>query len=255
MSSMKFIRFTQHGESNVKAGVLLNDQIKLIKGDPLTTWEFTGDETNLKEVKLLAPLVPKQIIGIGKNYLEPGESRPKPQDIPVLFYKPNTTVIGSDNDIILPPEVIEVKFEAELAVVIGKKAKDIAQEEVFDYIFGYTVANDVTAPSLFHPDGHWTLGKSADTFTPLGPVLETDLDLSQVRIRSLLNGVEKQNSGLDLIIVGIPEMISFISRYTTLYAGDVILTGAPAGAVFMKSGDVIECIVDGIGNLRNKVTH
>lgn len=253
---MKFVRFTEKNSSHIRSGVLQGDHsIKEIKGDPLSSWDFLDSTYSLEDVKLESPHVPKSIIGIGKNYLAPGEVRPeKLPAIPVLFYKPNTSVIGTENKIIMPPTVEEVKFESELAVVIGKEAKNISEEEVFDHIFGYTVGNDVTAFSLFHPDGHWTLGKAADTFTPLGPVLETELDLSQICIRSALNGKEKQNSGLDNIIVGIAEMISYVSRFTTLVPGDVILTGAPAGAEFMKVGDVIECSIDGIGTLRNTVS-
>jgi 2-keto-4-pentenoate hydratase/2-oxohepta-3-ene-1,7-dioic acid hydratase in catechol pathway len=253
---MKFVRFTENKGSHIHSGVLENsNSIKEIRGDLFDSWEYTGAVYNVNDVRMEAPLVPNSIIGIGKNYLAPDEVRPeKLPDIPVLFYKPVTTLISTEDKIILPPTVDEVKFESELAVVIGKEAKNISEAEVFDYIFGYTVGNDVTAFSLFHPDGHWTLGKAADTFTPLGPVLETELDLSQIKIKSRLNGEEKQNSGLDKIIVGIPEMISYISKFVTLLPGDVILTGAPAGAIFMKDGDVIECIIDGIGTLRNTVS-
>lgn len=253
---MKFVRFLVK-ECDIEIFGVLHDQIiQTISGDPLTDWEYSGMEYHLDSVRLLSPIIPCHIIGIGTNYIEPGKARPESiPEMPLLFYKPSTTVVGPEDDIILPPAVSEVKFESELAVIIGKMAKDVAKEDIFDYIFGYTVANDVTAPSLFHPNGHWTIGKSVDTFTPLGPVIETDLDLKQIRIRSLLNGEEKQNSGLDNIIVEISDMISYISRYTTLFPGDVILTGAPAGATFMKNGDVIECIVDGIGTLRNKVRY
>lgn len=253
---MKFVRFTEKKGSDVRSGVLQDSNtIKEIKGDPLNSWDFLETTYSLEDVILESPLVPRSIIGIGKNYLAPGEARPeKLPDIPVLFYKPVTSVIGTEQSIVLPTVVDEVKFESELAVVMGKEAKNISNEEVFEHIFGYTVGNDVTAFSLFHPDGHWTVGKAADTFTPLGPVLETELDLSQIQIRSQLNGVDKQNSGLDNIIVGIPEMISYISQFVTLLPGDVILTGAPAGAEFMKDGDVIECSIDGIGTLRNTVS-
>lgn len=253
---MKFVRFKDKESSTIRSGVLEDkNTIKEIKGEPVGTWEFTETLYKLEDVTLVSPLLPKSIIGIGKNYLAPGETRPdKLPSIPVLFYKPITSVIGPEDHIILPPTVDEVKFESELAVVIGKEAKNIAKEDVYDHIFGYTVGNDVTAFSLFHPDGHWTVGKAADTFTPLGPVLVTKLDLTQIRIRSQLNGVDKQNSGLDNIIVDIPEMISYISQFATLQPGDVILTGAPAGAEFMKNGDMIECTIDGIGTLRNTVS-
>jgi 2-keto-4-pentenoate hydratase/2-oxohepta-3-ene-1,7-dioic acid hydratase in catechol pathway len=154
-SSIRFVRFTEKQSSHIYSGVLEDRVIKVIEGDPLTAWKFTKNEYILDDVMLLSPIVPRNIIGIGKNYLASDEKRPqKLPDIPVLFYKPSTTVIGTEGNIILPPTVKEVKFESELAVVIGKQAKGISPEEVVDHIFGYTVANDVTAPALFHPDGH-----------------------------------------------------------------------------------------------------
>lgn len=251
---MKLIRFTIAESPQIHWGIVEGNQVKPIVGDPFSAWQFSGEQYRLAEVKLKAPVDPRHIIGIGKNYLADNEERPKTlPEIPVFFYKPVTTVIGPNENIVLPSMVEEVKFESELAVVIGKEAYNISKEQVADHIFGYTVANDVTAFSLFHPDGHWTLGKAADTFTPIGPILTTELDLSAIKIRSILNGKEMQNSGLDKIIIGINEMISYLSNILTLLPGDVILTGAPAGAEFMKAGDAIECIIDGIGTLRNTV--
>lgn len=250
---MKFVQYVEGNSDSIKKGILEGEEIREIEGDIFDSWQETSRTVPLSSVRLQAPLQPKHIIGIGANYVADGEEKPEIPKIPVFFYKPLNTVVGPEDDIVLPGDLDEVKFESEIAVVIGKKAKNISKEEVADYIFGYTVANDVTAPDLFHPAGHWTIGKAADTFTPIGPHIETELDLSQVRIRSELNGEEKQNSGLDNIIVDIPTMISFLSRYVTLEPGDVILTGAPVGAVMMKAGDVIECIVDGIGTLRNTV--
>lgn len=254
---MQFVRYVDKNDKNSehpRFGVLDGQTIREIEGEPVKEWKETGRTVKVEDVRLLAPIVPHQIIGIGKNFVGPNETKPeKLPDIPVFFFKPPTSVIGPDEDIVLPDSVDEVKFEAELAVVIGKKAHHITPEQVHDCIFGYTVANDVTATSLFHPEGHWTLGKAADTFTPLGPILVTDLDENEVRIRSLLNGEEKQNSGLDNIIIDIPTMVSYLSQIMTLYPGDVILTGAPYGAEMMMEGDTIECIVEPIGSLKNRV--
>ena len=253
---MKFVRFRERTLAPVLPGVLEGeDRVREITGDPWGLWTYVEGHYRLDEVILEAPIVPRSIIGIGKNYLAPGEERPDElPTVPVLFYKPALSVIGPEADIVLPPGVGEVKFESELAVVIGKTAQGIRADEAEGHIFGYCVANDVTALSLFHPDGHWTLGKAADTFLPLGPLVTTELDLDAVRVCSSLNGEEYQNCGLDRMIMSIPEMIARISRYVTLMPGDVLLTGTPAGAVMMRAGDRIECWIDGIGTLGNQVT-
>ena len=249
---MKFVRFTS--ESTVKMGVLSTEGIKEISGDLFSTWHYTGETFLLNEVTILAPIEPKQLIGIGANFVKSKEDLPShPPEMPVFFFKPASSVIGPDDTIKIPADIDSVKFESEIAVVIGKQAKDIEEHEVSDYIFGFTVGNDVTAPQYFHQDGHWTLGKSFDTFTPLGPVIETNLDVETARIKAVHNGVKKQDSGVDVMIVSISRMISYLSKVMKLQPGDVILTGSPVGAEFLQDGDHIECVVDGIGSLLNSV--
>ncbi|MCM3588410.1 fumarylacetoacetate hydrolase family protein [Mesobacillus maritimus] len=247
---MKFTRFQVGSESYT--GVLEGETIREVKGDVFTSWTYTGNVFSIGEVKLLAPLVPNQIIGIGANYVAKKEELPSELPaIPVFFFKPTSSVIGPEDEIIIPEGIDEVKFESELAVVIGKEAKNISEEDVLDYIFGYTVGNDVTAPQFFREDGHWTIGKSFDTFTPLGPVIETELDPALVKVEARLNGEEKQNSSTELMIVTLRKMVSYLSNVLTLKPGDVILTGSPLGAEMVKAGDVIECEIKEIGNLRN----
>jgi 2-keto-4-pentenoate hydratase/2-oxohepta-3-ene-1,7-dioic acid hydratase in catechol pathway len=247
---MKFARFKVN--ETVYIGVISEDAIKAIKGDLFGDWEYTGEEFSKSDVKLLAPLQPKQIIGIGANYVSQLEDLPSElPEIPVFFFKPVTSVIGPEDEIIIPEGIDQVKFESELAVVIGKEAKNVPESEVLDYIFGYTVGNDVTAPQFFHQDGHWTIGKSFDTFTPLGPVIETELDPLNVRVEARLNDVEKQNSHTELMIVPLRKMISYLTKVMTLKPGDVILTGSPLGAEFVGEGNVIECEIKEIGTLRN----
>lgn len=247
---MKFIRFTV--DSTTSSGVLEKEIIREIKGDMFTEWHYTGKVFSKKEVKILAPLTPKHIIGIGANYVANKEDIPSElPDIPVFFFKPTSSVIGPEEEIILPLGCAEVKFESELAVVIGKEAKEVPESEILDYVFGYTVGNDVTAPQFFHETGHWTVGKSFDTFTPLGPVIETELDPAKVRVVATLNGQEKQNSGTDLMIISIQKMISYLSHVMTLQPGDVILTGSPVGAEFVGAKDVIECEIAEVGVLKN----
>lgn len=247
---MKFVRFRINEKQHT--GVIDNESIKEITGDVFSEWEYTGKVFSPSEVKFLAPIEPNQVIGIGANYVSKPDELPNTiPDLPVFFFKATSSVIGPDENIVLPKDVDQVKFESELAVVIGKEAKNIDKSEVLDYVFGYTVGNDVTAPQYFHEDGHWTIGKSFDTFTPLGPVIETELDPFSVHVEARLNGTEKQNSRTDLMIVPIRDMIAYLSTIMTLKPGDVILTGSPVGAEFVGTGDVIECDIKGIGNLRN----
>jgi 2-keto-4-pentenoate hydratase/2-oxohepta-3-ene-1,7-dioic acid hydratase in catechol pathway len=172
-------------------------------------------------------------------------------EIPVFFFKPTSSVIGPEQEIIIPEDIEQVKFESELAIIIGKEAKNVPESEVLDYVFGYTVGNDVTAPQYFHQDGHWTIGKSFDTFTPLGPVIETELDPFAVTVEARLNNNQKQNSGTELMIIPIRRMVSYLTYVMTLQPGDVILTGSPVGAEFVGAGDVIECKIKEIGSLQN----
>lgn len=248
---MKFARFTS-GTSEILTGVVTEEGIKEIKGDIFTEWEYTGKIFSGAQVKLAAPLQPNQIIGIGANYVAKPEDLPETlPEIPVFFFKPVSSVIGPDEQIVIPEAIDEVKFESELAVVIGKQARSVPETEVPDYVFGYTIGNDVTAPQYFHKDGHWTVGKSFDTFTPLGPVIETELDPLAVNVQAFHNKVKKQDSPTRLMIVSVTRMISYLSHVMTLKPGDVILTGSPLGAEFLKEGDTIECKIDQIGVLRN----
>ncbi|MCZ0755064.1 fumarylacetoacetate hydrolase family protein [Anoxybacillus sp. J5B_2022] len=247
---MKFARFVIGG--NVCTGVLTDDIIREISGDLFTDWAYTGKVFPKQDVTFLAPLVPNEIIGIGANYVAKKEDLPEVlPEIPVFFFKPSSSVIGPDEEIVIPNGIEQVKFESELAVIIGKEAKHVSEEEVLDYVFGYTIANDVTAPQFFHQDGHWTIGKAFDTFTPLGPVIETELDPFNIRVTARLNGVEKQNSPTEFMIISIRKMLSYLTNVMTLKPGDVILTGSPIGAELVGPGDVIECEIKEIGTLRN----
>ncbi|WP_019240736.1 MULTISPECIES: fumarylacetoacetate hydrolase family protein [Bacillus] len=247
---MKFIRFEV--DSIIYQGIIHNETIREINGNMFNSWTYTGKVHKLNEVKILAPLEPNQIIGIGANYVLNKEELPEElPEIPVFFFKPTSSVIGPEDEIVIPKGIDSVKFESELAIIIGKEAREIDESEVTDYIFGYTVTNDVTAPQFFHSAGHWMVGKSFDTFTPLGPVIETELDPFTVVVEAHLNGIEKQKSSTQLMIVPIRKMISYLSHVMTLKPGDVILTGSPVGAEFVKAGDIIECSIKEIGTLRN----
>ncbi|GGD01939.1 hypothetical protein GCM10007216_35800 [Thalassobacillus devorans] len=249
---MKFARLIHMGKT--LTGVAADGAIQVISGDMYTEWEYTGEVLAEEEVQLLAPVIPEKILGIGANYVSSEEELPEQiPDLPVFFFKPSSSVIGPDENIQIPEGIEEVKFESELAVIIGKEMKNVPKEEVLDYVFGYTIGNDVTAPQFFHEAGHWTLGKSFDTFTPLGPYIETELDPYEVYVKAEVNGEEKQNSPTSLMIVPLAEMVSYLSKVMTLKPGDCILTGSPLGAYLIKSDDVIVCKIDEIGMLSNKM--
>ena len=251
---MKFARFRRENDETILQGIITDGGIKEIKGDIFSEWEYTDSMHPVDEVTILEPLVPRHVIGIGANYVAKTDDLPSDlPNLPVFFYKPVSSVIGSGKPIKIPNKINEVKFESELAVVIGKHTRNISEEEVTDHIFGYTVANDVTAPQYFHESGHWTVGKSFDTFTPLGPYIETELDPDHVTVESYLNGDRKQASAVSLMIISMRKMIAYLSNVMTLEPGDVILTGSPIGAEMMRSGDEIVCQIAGIGKLRNSV--
>lgn len=251
---MIFARLQPPDGSALIAGVLEHDRLRETASPPWHAPKFTGREFDIAGWHYLCPLVPAQIIGVGKNFAPDRASLcARPPELPILFHKPSRCVIAPDAHVRLPPGIGRIKFEAELAAVIGRRVRTVSEADALEYVCGYTIANDYAALELFHPDGHWTLGKSCDTFCPLGPVISTALDLSSVRVRSFLNGRLQQDSSLDLMITSLPRLIAIISRYLTLEPGDVILTGTPHGAAFAGHGDVVECAIEGIGSLRNPV--
>ncbi|WP_407308644.1 fumarylacetoacetate hydrolase family protein [Desulfosporosinus sp. SB140] len=251
---MKFVRFLNHNDE-IRFGVINEEKIQLLDRtflDPNS--QPTDSVLNLEEVRLLAPVEPSKVICVGLNYAlhieELGHSLP---DDPVIFIKPQTSVIGPEATIIHPKISQRVDFEAELAVIIGRTIKDVTEEEATKAIFGYTCANDVTARDLQKKDGQWTRAKSFDTFCPIGPWVVSDIDPSALDIQLLLNGVVKQSSNTKYFITPIPKLISFISQVMTLYPGDVILTGTPEGVGPMQPGDEVVVKIPAIGELHNTI--
>ena len=208
----------------------------------------------LSEVKLLNPVAPSKVVCIGKNYydhaLEMKEGIPAE---PLMFLKPSTAVIGPEDEIVYPPDSHRLDFEAELGVVIKKRCRNVQPGQAKNVILGYTCLNDVTARDLQKGDGQWTRGKGFDTFCPIGPWIETELDLSNTRVTSRLNGETKQDGNTGLMMHDVDKLIAYISRVMTLLPGDIIATGTPAGIGSMAHGDIIEVEVEGIGVLRNRV--
>jgi 2-keto-4-pentenoate hydratase/2-oxohepta-3-ene-1,7-dioic acid hydratase in catechol pathway len=210
----------------------------------------------LSEVRLLAPVAPGKIIGIGLNYAAHARemNRPLPAS-PVVFLKPPSAIIGPDEPIVYPPRGLsnEVHHEAELAVVIGRRARNVSVADAPGYVFGYTCANDVTARDVARAQQHNTLSKAFDTFLPLGPAIVTGLDTSNLAVMARVNGKTRQSSRTNDLVFSVPQLVSFLSEAMTLLPGDVIITGTPSGVGPLVPGDVVEVEVEGIGVLRNPV--
>ena len=211
-------------------------------------------KTPLTDVALLPPVIPGKIVAVGLNYREhAAETAAKLPSEPLLFLKPPSAVIGPGAAIILPPMSKRVDHEGELAVVIGKTIKDVSPEQAKGAILGYTCGNDVTARDLQAKDRQWTRAKSFDTFCPLGPWIETELEPSNLRLECRVNGQVRQKGATKDMVFGVYELLSFISRVMTLSPGDVILTGTPAGISALKEGDIVEVEIEGLGVLSNPV--
>lgn len=259
---MRIARF-RHSDG-IDYGVLCDqEEISFLATSPFTSLETTGATISLNEVQLLAPVEPPNILAIGKNYGE--HAQETGSDLPghpLLFLKATTTLTGPDTAIVLPREAPdEVDYEAELAVVIGHKAKSVTELDAADYILGYTCANDVSARDCqLRLDKQWARGKSFDTFCPLGPWIETQLDPARCRIASRVNGEVRQSSTTAKMIFDCHNLVSYLSQQMTLLPGTVILTGTPSGVAmagnpprYLKDGDTCEVAVEGIGILRNYV--
>ncbi|MFH1709476.1 MAG: fumarylacetoacetate hydrolase family protein [bacterium] len=199
-------------------------------------------------------LKPSKIIAIGLNYYDHARELKMPvPDHPIMFMKPSTSAIKNGQPIIYPPQSRNVHYEGELAVILGRKARNIQRSEVKKYIKGYTCANDVTARDLQNIDGQWTRAKSFDTFCPLGPKVVNDLDPANLKIQTRVNGRVKQDSNTKNMIFDVFELVSFVSSVMTLLPGDVIITGTPPGVGPLEIGDAVEVEIEGIGTLKNKV--
>ena len=244
-------------------GVVRGDSLRVIEGDLFgSRREIPSRVLPLKDVRLLAPVAPANLLCLGRNYrahaAEGGDAPPK---APLLFIKATSCVIGPDDPIVIPAAAPEqVDFEAELAVVIGKPARRVSEADALDCVLGYTCADDVSARDCQAGDGQWARSKSFDTFGPLGPWIETELDPSNLRIRGRLNGRTMQEANTSQMLFSVRYVISYLSRGMTLLPGTVLLTGTPAGVgfarkppVWLKPGDSYEVEIEGIGALRNPV--
>ena len=259
---MRIIRFSAPEKLGVGTDPLfgvLNDQdaILVLRGDPIYSGIVPAEKSlKLSDVKLLAPVIPRsKVVCIGKNYADhAAEMDSEVPSEPIIFIKPNTSVIGPNEVIIWPRMSERVDYEAELAIVNGRICKEVPASKAKDVIYGYTLANDVTARDLQKKDGQWSRAKGFDTFCPLGPWIETEFIPGDQKITSTLNGEVKQSSMLSEMIFKVPQIIEFVTNVMTLLPGDVILTGTPAGIGPMPSGASITVAIDGLGALTNKVS-
>ena len=253
---MKFLRF-KSGDNSARAGILRNESdVAEISGEMFGSFKETGKVYPLNDIKILPPSAPSKIICVGLNYSDHAEEMQKPlPPSPMLFMKPNTAVIAHKEEIVYPSHMSErVDYEGELAVIIGREAHMVEEEDAGKYIFGYTCINDITARDLQKIDIQFTRGKGFDTFAPFGPFIETEISPDNLKIKTLLNNEVKQDSTTSNLIFKVNTLVSFISRVMTLLPGDVIATGTPAGIGPVDPGDTLEVQIEGIGSLLNTVS-
>ncbi len=254
--STRIVRFKQKDGGRAMYGMWRDDHVRAIVASPFEGMIVgTSEHYAVDEVKLLAPCLPTKIVAIGLNYRDhAAELGMDVPEEPLIFLKPPSSVIGPGDEIVLPEMSSQVEHEAELGVVIGKRAKKVSRENALSHVLGYTCVNDVTARDLQKKDVQFTRSKSFDTFCPLGPWIATDVDPSDLEVSCRVNGEKRQSSRTSQLVHDVAELVSFISRIMTLNPGDVISTGTPFGVGLLAPGDEVVVSVEGIGELINKVT-
>ena len=254
---MRIGRFKRSGTSVVQYGVFASDAVSAAEAFSIESVPdaLTGRQIALSEVDVLAPVTPSKIVCVGRNYREhAAELGNEMPDEPLLFLKAPSAIIGNGDCIQLPPESAQVEHEGELGVVIAKEAHRLAEDDdPLNYVLGYTCVNDVTARDLQRKDVQFTRAKSFDTFCPVGPWVETELDPLKLTVKTRVNGVEKQRGRTADMAFSVPYLIRYIASVMTLFPGDLIVTGTPAGVSRLSAGDTVEVEIDGIGSLQNGV--
>jgi len=249
---VKIARFSTGGDP--RFGIVDGDDLVVLKGDPMFVgYDTTEERLPLDSVRLLAPVIPRsKIVAVGMNYAEhKADLQQDGPETPLIFLKPNTSIVGPGDAIQIPPVEGRIVHEGELAIVIGRVAKQVAAADYADYIFGYTIANDVSARDVMFSDGQWARAKGYDTFCPIGPVIETELDTSELEIQTFVDGEPRRHGNTRDMIHGIPEIIEFVTDVFTLLPGDIILTGTPAGLGGFVDGQTVDITIEGIGTLSN----
>jgi 2-keto-4-pentenoate hydratase/2-oxohepta-3-ene-1,7-dioic acid hydratase in catechol pathway len=250
---MRLIRY-QKGADAPNFGWLLEEKVGLIEGNPFGEFRRLEVSENLDNVRLLAPVIPSKIICIGRNYIAHArEHQAEVPELPLIFLKPPSAIIGPKEKIVVPPQSQQVEHEAELVVVIGKSGRWISPEEAIEHVLGYTIGNDITARDLQNKDGQWTRSKGFDTFCPLGPWIETDFDPTDAIITCSVNDEIRQMASTHEMVFNVGQLVAFVSSVMTLESGDVIMTGTPAGVSPLNPGDVVKVTIEGLGTLENQV--
>jgi 2-keto-4-pentenoate hydratase/2-oxohepta-3-ene-1,7-dioic acid hydratase in catechol pathway len=250
---MRLIRYQPKG-GEPRLGWVHADRVGPVEGSIYEEFIRGEAEIPLESVRLLPPVEPTKILCVGRNYVAHArEQDAEVPEVPLLFLKPPSSLITHLDKIILPPQSQRVEHEAELAVVIGRRGRWITAEEALDHIFGYTIANDITARDLQRRDGQWTRGKGFDTFCPVGPWVETEFDPADVVITCKVNGETRQMGSTRDMVFSIRQLIAYASSIMTLEPGDLLLTGTPAGVSPLQPGDLVEVSIEGLGTLQNPV--
>lgn len=254
---MRFVRFRK-GKDQPRYGWILESsselKVGLVEGSPFAEFRRLEATQPLESVELLAPVIPTKIICIGRNYAAHAlEHRADVPEIPLLFLKPPSSVIGPGKPIILPPQSQQVEHEAELVVVISRRGRWIAPEEALNFVLGYTIGNDVTARDLQKRDGQWTRAKGFDTFCPLGPWIETEFDPADSLITCNVNNELRQMASTRDMVFNVRQLVAFTSSVMTLEEGDILMTGTPSGVSPLAAGDRVVITIEGIGSLENPV--
>lgn len=250
---MQIIRYKTEN-SSPDYGWVFEDKIGPITGDIFTEFQRGEARLSMDKAELLPPILPGKIICVGRNYIAHAkEHDAEIPEIPLIFLKPPSSIIGPGDTILLPPQSQQVEHEAELAVVIGRRGRRIPHDEATNYILGYTIANDITARDLQRNDHQWTRAKGFDTFCPIGPWISTKFDPSDALINCYVNDEMRQMASSRDMVFNVRQLIAFISSVMTLEPGDLILTGTPAGVSPLAEGDVVKVTIEGIGTLENWV--
>ncbi len=252
---MRIIRY-QTASQSPSFGWVMEDKVGDLEGSPFSQFSRTEAIHPLEEVDLLPPVIPSKIICVGRNYVAHAkEHDAEVPEVPLIFLKPPSTIVAHGGTIYLPPQSQQVEHEAELAVVIGKSGRWIPPEDAKDHVFGFTIANDVSARDLQFRDGQWTRGKGFDTFCPLGPWIETKFDPADAVITCHVSDEMRQMASTRDMVFNVRQLIAYVSSVMTLYPGDLLLTGTPAGVSTIVDGDIVEVTIEGIGSLRNPVAN
>src|SRR5215831_6274761 len=246
----KYVRYSSSGSTSF--GIIDGDVIHELRGSIFEKAETTGKTLRLADVKLLAPCQPANIVAVGQNYKSHLGDRPT-RPFPGLFWKPASSVIATGEEIVFPDGATNVHYEAELVLVIGKRARDLNREHVQDYIFGVTAGNDVSERDWQKNDLQWFRAKGSDTFAPLGPAIVQGLNYNDLLVQSRLNGEIRQSQRTSDLIFDIPTIVSYVTQFVTLFPGDIIFTGTPGQTKAMSPGDMIEVEVEGVGVLKNRI--